>query len=143
MSTGPQSCTENLKHFKSHVGNFDCSVLANFYVAAVLYKSERLEENAFIPGVLLRDRSELAGWYCRLSPVNSEGHEVNTRFLPHQEIKLHAFIWILSVNPDYFIAMIMDPVSQSSHVTCVAVKECQHRESGGRAGQVGLENKFV
>ena len=81
---------------------------AYFYVAVALYKGERFEENAFIPGVLLLDSSELAGWYCRLSPVNSEGHEVSTRFLPHQEIKLHAFIWILSVNPDYFIAMIMD-----------------------------------
>ena len=83
---------------------------AYFYVAVALYKGERFEENAFIPGVLLLDSSELASWNCRLSVVNSEGHEVNTRFLPHQEIKLHAFIWILSVNPDYFIAMIMDPL---------------------------------
>ena len=86
-------------------------MLANFYVAAALYKGERFEENAFIPGVLLLDSSELATWYCRLSLVNSEGHEVNTRFLPQHQIKLHAFIWILSVNPDYFIAMIMDPAS--------------------------------
>lgn len=91
----------------------------------------------FLVFSLLLDSSELAGWYCRLSPVNSEGHEVNTRFLPHQEIKLQAFIWILSVNPDYFIAMIMDP-PVSVPMEVVAVKECQDR-----VGQVGLENKFV
>lgn len=55
---------------------------AYFYVAVALYKGERFEENAFIPGVLLLDSSELASWNCRLSVVNSEGHEVNTRFLP-------------------------------------------------------------
>ena len=67
-------------HLSSHVGILNAR--AYFYVAVALYKGERFEENAFIPGVLLLDSSELASWNCRLSVVNSEGHEVNTRFLP-------------------------------------------------------------